>query len=249
MIFEPIRTRRLAVKLTELTLGDAIDLCKLPAERHERATTELLRRIAAEAKKPSEAHVTDPLLWTVEERAMVMCMYLAQVSPDGPDFGVGETARLSNYIDLTRDLAIDSVSLGPVAKAERVMRPLLGIHAQTLELICTTRGEWVLGAIACQMFKADEAPPDWLALSDIALREWIEARMAMLRKSPESWVAEVLLAWERGAGELAHFFSIGFDKEGVLFHAKQEGGEEAVLPPARFRPLSCVSDEARFLSE
>lgn len=242
------RTRRLSVRLTELTLGQAIAICKLPGERNELTTTELLRAIARDAEKPRDTYITSPLLWTVEERTLLTCIYLAHVTPDGPNFSVGN-AKLSDYIDFNRDLTTDEIDLGEVAGKARVMRPLLGIHTQALEVLCGSRGEWIIGAMACCLYSpADTEPaPDWSEMSDMAAQAWVKARMDKLKELPESRFDALYEAYFRGAASMAHFVNIGFDDDGMVFTANGEGGAGA-FAPARFPAISCVSDISRALS-
>jgi len=109
--FPYTRTRRVAVRMAELVLGEAIAICKLPGERHELTATHLLRAIAKNAEKPiADRYVTDPRLWTIEERTLLIATYLAHVTPDGPDFSIGRDAKLSDYIDFTADSTVDQTA-------------------------------------------------------------------------------------------------------------------------------------------
>ena len=176
--FPYTRTRRVAVRLVELALGEAIAICKLPGERHEATATHLLRAIAKGAERPvADRFVTDPRLWTVEERTLLIATYLAHVTPDGPDFAIGD-AHLSDYVTFDKDSTQDQTDLGEVAGKQRVMRSLLGLHAETLETLCKSRGDWMIGAVACQVFEKGEAVPDWAAMSDVEAMEWVQGRMA-----------------------------------------------------------------------
>lgn len=246
ILFPHTRTRRLSVRLVELTLGQAIGICKLPGERHELTATELLRTIAAQADKPRPTYVTDPLLWTVEERTLLIVTYLAHVTTDGPDFSVGQS-KLSDYVNFAGDSTMDETDLGTVADKGRVMRPLLGVHLHALESLCSNRGEWIIGAMACRIFEAVEPVVDWAAMGDIAMREWLATRIEKIKGLPESMFDALFVAYQQGAARLAHFFSIDFDDDGVIFVAH---GEEGAGPhaPARFLATTCVSDVSRSLS-
>lgn len=241
LLFQPIKTRRMSVRLKELTIGQAIALCKLPAERHELMTTEFLRQAAADAQAPGAAYVADPRLWSVQERARLVCHYLAQVADDGPDFEVGD-GRLTDYLDFTTDLAT----------TERVRHPnlpgwsfglLLGGHAELLERSCETRGDWLLGAMACQSVRdGDELSDDLLTLNDIDQLTELNRRTEAIKALPESEFELLLSAFDGACtGELYHFLSIGFDDAGVVFEARGEAG----LAPARFLADSCIGVAAR----
>lgn len=246
ILFPHTRTRRLSVRLVELTLGQGIALCKLPAERHERTASELLRAIAKDADRPLDRYVTDPLLWTVEERTLLICTYLAHVTTDGPNFAVGG-ANLSDYIEFANDSTKDESDLGEVNGVVRVMRPLLGLHAQALEGVCTSRGEWLVGAVACQIFDKADPVVDWSAMSDADVREWLSLRTAAILALPESESQALFNAYDVGAGHLAHFFKTDFDDDGLLYIATEKDGA-GPYAPARFLASACVSSLARALA-
>lgn len=244
MIFRHTRTRRISVRLIELTLGQGMELAKLPAERPELTVTELLRFVAKDAEQPRPHYVTDPLLMTAEERTLLVVNYLAHVTDEGPDFPVGD-AKLSDYVMFDRDSKVDFVDLGAVAGKEAVMRPLLGLHAQTLEMVCKTRGAWIIGAIACQMSVKGMPEPDWASMSDVAVMEWVEGRMARIKELPESMFEEMFEAYYRGAEQLSHFFFIDFDDSGLVFRAVDK---EVGHSPARFLAASCISGISQTLA-
>lgn len=244
MIFPHTRTRRLSVRLSELTLGEGMELAKLPAERVELTNTELLRIVARGAEKPQPRYVTDPRLMTVEERTLLITTYLAHVSEDGPDFAVGG-AHLTDYVQFDRDSKADFIELGEVAGKARIMRPLLGVHAQTLEILCKSRGDWIIGAIACQISIKDVPEPDWAAMSDVAMLEWVDAQVKHVKGLPESMAGEVYAAYWAGADAMAHFFALDFDDNGLTYRACDM---EAGHGPARFRASACISGVSKELA-
>lgn len=241
LLFQPIRTKRVCVRLKELTIGQAMALCKLPAERHELLTTEFLRHVASEAQAPGANYVTDPRLWTVQERARLVCHYLAQVADDGPDFAVG-SGRLTDYLDFAADLPVTEPVRDPFASGWAI-GPLLGGHAELLERTCEDRGGWLVGALACQAVP-DGVDDDMLGMTDIEQIGELNRRIDAIKALPESDFETLLLAYDRAcAGSLRHFLDLGFDDEGVIFAAKGDAG----LAPARFRADSCVGILARDL--
>lgn len=245
ILFPYKRTKRIAVMLRELTLGEAIAVCRLPAARHEATTTEFLRFAASKAETPTPAHLTDPRKWTTEERALLVCHYLSQVS-EAADFSVGDGGGvLSDYVDFADDFKGDRVSLGKIGDREWVLRPLLGAHLEVLELLCREPGDWVIGALACQARPADEEL-DVAALPDIKLMEWCSEAMKAVKEMPESAFGELYAAAEVQRAELRHFFDLGVGEEGVFFwpRTQREGGPSY---PARFRALPCISAETERL--
>lgn len=244
IIFPSLRTKRIAVTLREIALGEAVAVCRMPADRHEATTTEFLRRVADGAKAPTPAYVTDPRLWTVEERARLVCHYLSQVSDTGADFAVGKQ-KLSDFITFDADLITPEVKLGEVAGTQKVLRPLLGVHAELLERVCSERGDWLVGVIACQVHEADQPAPDYLAMTDVDLLEWIRKRMDQVKGLAESDFEAIYRAWEQGRSEIEHFFIWFVDDEGICFFPKSM--EAGSVTPARFHALPCISRGTRDL--
>jgi hypothetical protein len=247
IIFKHSRFQRISVALTELTLGQAIALCKLPAERHEFVTTELLRYIAAQADQPRPTFVKDPLLWTVEERSMLVASYLAYVVEGGPDFPVGDL-KLTDYLRFEADMAVPEADLGELNGKAIVMRPLLGIHAQVLESMCDSRGDWIIGAMACRLWKREEPVHDWLGLGETGVRELIKARVQKFKDMAESDFEAMFLLYAQGAEAQYHFFNIDFDDKGVVLVSNEKEGDGGERTHARFLPLSCCSEAAVGLS-
>jgi hypothetical protein len=243
-----LRTRRLAVQCRELTLGDAIAICKMDGQRHESVTTAVLRSIIERADVPRPGFVADPQMWTVSERMRVMAHYLSSVGQDGPDFSIGDESTALKFSDYA-DLAIESESLEVRALAsgkEFMIRPLLGIHAELLERSCTSRGEWVVGAMACQMSEPGKEAPSLLDMTEVDRLEWIGAQLLAARSSPESDFEEKMGAYFAAQDSLKQWFNLSFDDEGVIaMPSRKEAGPQ----PARFPPLSVISPATRALFE
>lgn len=240
--FQPLRTRRVAVCINELSLDQAISMCKLPADRHEGAISQFLRFCASAAEKPRPEYVTDPRMWTVSERLRLVVQYLMGVSDDGPDFSVGR-ARLTDYIDFTveaNDLVVEGIEVGG---APMQMRPLLGIQAEALETLCTGRGDWMIGCIAAQIVPQGESPR-WEEMPDVAVLAWHKARMAAVRELPESDFERLMSEFMVGQEKLRQFFHLGVGDDGIVCMPNEPGDE---VPPGRFRPSSCTSQSTRLL--
>lgn len=253
--FQYTRTKRLAVQMRELTLGQSITLCKLPDDKYEHQITEFLRAVAAEATTPTAEHVADPRLWTVQERVMLVTKYLAQVLTDGPDFSIGK-GTVSQFLALDQDLPAKSVDVGEVAGKRCIVRPLLGAHVEAMEGMCTTSGEWLRAAMACQLFPAEQDAThqtDWAGQSEHDIQKWISDRITRIEALPASDAVEMFEAWQIGCDQLAHFMSISFDDKGitVLPRARDDDGKEvgADVGPARFLPAAGIGHAERRLAE
>lgn len=240
--FPPLRTRRVSVALKELSLDQAISMCKLPADRHEAAVTQFLRFAASGAEQPRPEYVTDPRLWTVSERLRLVVQYLMGVTDDGPDFSVGNRS-LTDYIDFTAEaesLVIDGIEIDGVAMQ---MRPLLGLQADALELLCTGRGEWMIGCVASQILPVGQAPA-WGDMPDVAVLAWHKERIQAVRSMPESHYEQMLNAFMDGQEALRQFFYLGVSDDGIVCMPNEPGDE---VPPGRFRASSCIGQSTRSL--
>jgi hypothetical protein len=249
--FSPLRTRRLSVRMRELSIGDAIALLSIPQQLNEAATTELLRKIVESAEKPTERHVTDPREWTVQERMFAVCHYLASTSEEGPDFQIGSGAHYSDYLDTKQDAPTEPILVGVVGGDEWTMRPLVGAAAECIEQLAgdmpkpiTGRFHWILGAMASQMLRKGEQAPQYGDLP--AYLEWMRGRMKTFAAYPESDFVQLLAGFMAGQERLKHFFGIQFNEDGVIaLPAERKEAGAAELPPTRFPVGSCISDFAK----
>jgi hypothetical protein len=164
------------------------------------------------------------------------------ISDTGMDFAVGDGAKLSDYVELAEDLPAESISLGRIGDREIYMRPLLGVQAEVLERLCKTRGEWLIGLLACQT--GAQPLSDLSAMSEVDAMRAVSDRIEAVRQLPESDFEELFAAYGNGAGALQHFFVLGHDDKGLVCHAREREGA-GVNNPARFPARTCVSATAR----
>lgn len=241
--FPQIRTARVSVALKELSLDQAIALCRIPSSRHEEAISKFLKYAAAGAECPAAGYVVDQRMWTVSERLRLVVQYLMGVADDGPDFSVGKSARLSSYIDFTEEakaLVIDGIDVGA---GPMEMRPLLGLQAEALEQLCNSRGEWMIGCIAAQILPVAEVP-NWDGMSDVAILAWHKARMDAVRGMSESQFERLVSVFLDGQSALRQFFHLGVGDDGIVCMPNEPGDE---VPPGRFRASSGISQSTRSL--
>lgn len=243
----PIRTRRITAELHELTVGDVIHLCALPEKQGERGASELLKRIVEPVDRPRVGQVTDPRLWTVQERAFVIAHYIAHIiEGDDPDYAIGN-GKYSDYLLDGADSPPDPVHLGTVAEDVWSIHPLLGAHAESIERLvisgrlAESRAGWWFGAMAAQLVRAGETPFDVVNSMDAALDDFIDERTQILKAFPESDFMALLHAFLVGHEKLAHLLNLEFINDGIAFMpAKEVSG----LSPARFPFSGAISERA-----
>lgn len=245
--FNPLRTKRLSVNLKELTIDAAEEILMMPEQLEQAATTAMLEHVVVNDGRPLPGQVSDPRMWTVQERTMVMTHYMAHTTEDGnPDFAVGSNAKFSDYFLNGTDY-IEEVDLGVIDGDQLVMRPLLGFQAEAIERLLMSRRlkpnrlSWWAAAMACQVRRATEEPME--RLSDAEYAEWLLVRADAFRTLPESEFAAVLGAFLDGTDRLSHFFRIAFgDTSIVCMPNAPEGKEVSELLPARFPVHAAVSE-------
>ncbi|MBY0475403.1 MAG: hypothetical protein K2Q13_10150 [Nitrosomonas sp.] len=244
--FPILRTRRLTVQLKELSIGESIAIAAMPSQLEEAVTTAFLLKAVATVKG-----IENPSDWTVQERMMVVCHYLAAVSDDGPDFSVGD-GRYSDYLEGSADIPIpeEKIEVGDVGGDVWFIQHMTGAMAESIERISgevegvTGRLHWLLGGMGAQLVRKDE---EILSASDGegAYDEFLTNRIRTISGYPESDFATLLNAYMAGRESLHHLFRIELSNDG--FVALPKGGAASNLPPARFPVRSCVSRLAKDL--
>lgn len=239
--FNPLRTKRLSVDLRELTIDAAEALCMMPERLEQAAVTAMLRHVVVQEDRPLPGQVTDPQLWTVQERTMVMAHYMAHTTGDGdPNFALGDRAKFSDYLMNGTDF-VDVVSVGEYDGVNVVMRPLLGYEAEAIERLVhsgrvrNNRLSWWVCAMACQMSKADDPPRERVA--DAEFTEWVLASSERYRQLGESEFLPILYAFLDGTEALNHFFRITYTDNEIAVLPR----EDESLPLARFPLRSALN--------
>lgn len=249
--FSPLRTSRLNLVFSELSFQDAIHLCKLPVDLFHAGVTDMISRIAKPGPNPGPKAVDDPLLWTVQERALVMAHYISYVSEAGADFAIGAHGRLSDYqIEDRPDYPAGPVELGQIGGHDWVIHPLQGIHAECIELLVIA-GKlpegfmgWWLGCMAAQLQCDGVGAPSYAEVGRSALEKYIEDAAKLMMAMPERDTHTLIAAFLDALPALDHLFHMGIAEDGLAF-LPREGG--AGLPPARFPVAAGLSSATKSL--
>lgn len=246
MIYFPVlRTRRFSVQLKELTIGQSIALAKLPVHLEQAEITTFLKFAIDSVEGTSE----DPSEWTVQERTLALCHYLAATNSENPDFEVG-AGRYSDYFDGSADgNNARPVPLGEVGGDEWHLFDLTGRDAEVIESLqgelkdgmgeaFEGRAFWLLGAMAAQMRRKDEGKKDELPSGEY--EQFVFERMKVFAAFPESDFSELLAMFLQKRRSLMHFFDIDFSDTGIVCLPKEAAAEKN-LPPARFPVSTCLN--------
>lgn len=249
--FSPLRTRRLAVKLRELSIVDAGALAAVPVERFEESTTTFLQMVVESASAPTERHVIDPRNWTVQERMLVVGHYLAHTTGEeggGANFMLGD-GHYMDYLNVNQDVPDFPLPVGGHGGDEWTIAPITGAMAEAIEQLhghvpkVAGQLHWMIGGMAAQLLRVGELAPD-PDRDSLNYLEWLKGRMQIISAYPESEFLGLLAMRHRGNKLLTHFFLIEEGEEGFIA-LPHEGSEAESLPPARFPVSACVSEFAK----
>lgn len=257
LYISPFMTSRLNVQMRELPIGDAMSLVLMPAEHAQAAVTAFLRSVITDG-----GPVPDPLCWTLQERTLAVCQYLMAIHADDPDFKVGD-ARFSDYADLNTDIPKDTAStpieLGELGGDHWSLQHLMGYMLESIERLMLAgaikvptgcaRLHWQFAAMGAQLVRQGEEVPDWSNPGQYD--DWLAMRTTKLLSYAETDMAHLWVMYRQGQEQLRHFFDYDFTAAhesnamvgGPVFlpQPRQEQEAAAVMQPATFPPISCVS--------
>ncbi|NDI85051.1 hypothetical protein [Undibacterium crateris] len=250
--FSPLRTKRLSIRLKELSIGDAIRLVAIPEHMNESAMTEFIAKVIDSAEPQGNFHVKNPLKMTVQERSLIVAHYIAHVNEAGdPDFQLGG-GRYSDFL-IGVDVPEFPIEVGEVGEDIWSISPLFGGAAEAIEQLhgeipnMSGRYHWLTGCIAAQLTLKTETPPDHAdAFSDYV--QWLKNKMTVLSNYPESQFVELLGLFLAGNKKIEHLFQTEVDDFGIVVLPKSQEAGASKLSPVRFPVCSCISDIAKRLA-
>ena len=251
---QAVHTQRVAVQPRELTIGQVQELCAIPYRYEQRTITAFLRACCEQIPRPTgHPAVTDPLLWSVNERMNVSIYYLSAMVDDGPNFALGK-GHLSDYLLAGCDY-VEQVTFEHRGVA-MICTPLHGYQAETIETLVETGVmpktylSWQLGVMAACVREVDEAPLEYS--NPTAYSQALLARVDGFKKAPETDFVELFDAFTNASMTLQHFVHAVFNKNGVHAAPITEHDAETGVPElglARFHPRRGISRGACELVE
>lgn len=245
---EPVHTLRISVQPRELTIGQIEELCAIPYRYAQRTITRFLSLACEQIPRAAgKLQVTDPLMWSVNERMNVVIFYLAAVLEDGPDFALGE-GKLHDYL-LSGSDYVDEVPMDYELFGEpMVCTPLHGYQAEAIEMLVETGSlpknyaSWQFGVVAACVWGV---AGDRLEYVDpVSYRNALLARIKVIKDVAGSDFQTLYEAYSQASLKLQHFVHAVFNKEGVLAAQITDPDDETgvpVLGPARFHPRTGIS--------
>jgi len=243
---QPVHTLRVSVQPKELQIGQVQELCAIPYQYAQKTITAFINAACEQIPRPAgKPHVSDPLMWSVNERMQVVIFYLAAMLDDGPDFQLGQ-GNLHDYLLGGTDY-VESVPFEHDGD-EMLCTPLHGYQAEAIEVLVETGVlpktffGWQIAVMSACIRGVDELPLEYSdpASYGTALLE----RINTLKKAPETEFVRLFDAYSLASLKLQHFVHAVFNAQGVLAAQVTTPNEEegvAELAPARFHPRTGIS--------
>ncbi|QLG96718.1 hypothetical protein HZF02_32900 (plasmid) [Pseudomonas yamanorum] len=243
---QPVHTLRISVQPKELEIGQVQELCAIPYRYAQKTITAFINAACEQIPRPAgKLHVSDPLMWSVNERMNVLIFYLAAMLDDGPDFQLGE-GHLHDYLLGGADY-VESVPFDHDGE-EMLCTPLYGYQAEAIEALVESGAlpktffGWQIAVMSACTRGVDEVPLEYSdpASYGAALLERINA----LKKAPETEFVRLFDAYSQASLQLQHFVHAVVNAQGVLAAQVTTPSEEEGVPklgPARFHPRTGIS--------
>ncbi len=245
--FSELRMRRMTVQLRELSIKESVEIAAIPSDFDQSSCTTFLRYAVSSTKSNvAELDLSDPAKWTVQERMMAVCHYLAPTTESGPDFAVGN-GKYSDYLNIGQNdsaaFLSDPVDVGNVGGDLWFIKHLTGEMAQSIERLngeiqgVSGRLHWILGGMAAQLYRKsdDSATEDQGDIDQMLLQ-----KMNVFSAFSESDFMELMSLYYAAREKLNHIFVIDFSDDGIVA-LPREGGDASNLHPARFPSHTCIT--------
>ena len=229
-----LRSARFVLEIQEIAMLNAIRLANMPEHLNEKQNTFLIKSIIEKAEG-----VENPLLWTVQERMFCIGHYIAATQDESPDFAIGD-ARYSDYLQGEKQYNFDTLDLGEYEGDTWTAIPLLGIMAETIEMLegeiegVEKRTHWYLGCMACQLIPNDKA----LDVHSPDYDKQVLDRMIVLSQIPESAFLYLMSLLNQAHTHFNHLFNIAITDVGIVAMAREGGAD---LPYARFPAHTAIT--------
>lgn len=196
---QPIFMNGTAFNITELNLGQAIEIAKIPQNQHERKISAILTAILGGE--------IDPYELTLQERHYLLMQYVAR---HDESFGYG--------IDFS-DFEKDALPSEAVEVNGYTFRHLNGYECEALEQYAKNYMDWVLGSIALQISGNDLM--EILPAKDIKYAlNLISSRVGQLYAMDLDTAEIIFNSYYEAMDSLNHLLDYGYDEFGVVVIGK-----------------------------
>lgn len=237
---QPIQLRKEAVYLNAITIGEIMEIAKIPEALNELRINSF---IGFTTKDNTLARRL-----TVQERYFILLNWLmvseSSYSMDGDmsEFFIPENTDIPEFFEQ------DGV----------YVHHLLGSHVTALQHKCENAYEWLACQMACQLsgdltaITKSDVPLIWEALNtdnDNDISTIIQQRFDVIAGLLDSDFANLHKLYSLGDYQLRHLVQPNLDNDGITLANIVAKGGDSEYEAVRFRPLAGISDIARQLAD
>lgn len=219
------------VQMKELTIGQALEVSKIPERMQEARITRFLG-FAIGSESSARA-------LTIQERYYLLMQYLS----------IQDETPLSSDINFSA-YTIPSDRAGRwAADCSGLIcrwRQLTGYDVEAMELMCEDASDWVMASIGLQAER-----PDWPSMYGVGevkpsdQADVISQRFRLVQELPGSEFEALAREWRAACLSMMRFVMTGYDNKGITVLPVSGGADDA---PMRFRPSSAFGDVCRELA-
>lgn len=228
------------VFLPDLTIGQAMDIAKIPEHYNEKRISGLISHLTGDNTLADRLTVQERYYFLLNHQSVSDNKY--SLSGDNSDYFIPtvESEVLSEYLDPQTKIGVQH---------------LRGKHACLLETLCENVFDWLAGSMACQLYGELSAivggDVTWEALgvdaTDSKVNEIIQDRFKFINDLPEYAFNKLVSHYTLLSDRLTHYLITGIDNTGItILSAKGGAGEHEA---ARFLALAHLQDTARQLAK
>lgn len=244
-----LRTARFILSVHEMYMIDSIKLTRMPDYLEHKQVSFAIKAMTEQV----EGIVTDIGLWTVQERMLAICHYIAGTQEDGhADFSVDEL-KFTDYLRADKPFSKQFYDHGVYEGDNWKGYPLLGYMAEEIERLygeienIDGKLHWITGCIACQLVPEGQE----LERNTENYSQELLKRMTVISQLAESDFLTLYAMLVKTNQELAHLFELEITDSGLVAVSREidDGKGGSTCQYARFPTSSIVSEPARNLSK
>lgn len=219
------------VQMKELTIGQALEVSKVPERMQEARTTKFLG-FAIGSESSARA-------LTVQERYYLLMQYLS----------IQDETPLSADINFAAYMASRERAGAWMPTCSGLIcswRQLTGHDVEALELLCEDASDWIIASIGLQAMRLDWPPV--YGEGEVKPSEQAEAisqRYKIVQELPASEFERLAREWRAACVAMTRFVMTGYDNKGITVLPVSGGADDA---PMRFRPSAAFGEVCRELA-
>lgn len=224
----PIKLRHDSLFIRELTIGEAMEIAKIPESMNEARLTSFIGFVSGDDTLSARL--------TAQERYYILLNYLA-IAKNDYVLNLDDDVFFMDNTDAPDSVVIDGITV----------HQLMGDKAVALESLCENIYDWLAGQMACQLAGDIGA---YLGVDDMVWGKLVDddeisRRFEVIQSLSASQFERLATLHFEGCEALAHCVKLGMDNEGLTLLSVGGAAEQV----ARFCPHVCFGPIAERLSQ